>query len=64
MNDEIESIIPLPFPFDKNEKIFNRYDEDGEVIGETYSYNDFMQEIMDIYGVNKDFTCLQHKEVF
>ena len=61
MNDEIGLIILLPFPFDENEKIFNRWDEDREIIGEwvdeldeSYSYNDFMQEIMDISGLNKD----------
>lgn len=52
--DEIQPIIPSPFPFDVNDKIFSCTDDEGNIIGEPYSYNDFIQEIKDISGINEE----------
>jgi hypothetical protein len=49
---EIFSIDPLTFPFSKDDKIFNSVDEDGNIIGEKYSYNDWIKRIEDISGVS------------
>lgn len=51
---EIEKITPLPLPFDENEKIFNFTDDEGNLIGEPYSYNDWLKMITDISGVSED----------
>jgi len=55
INDEILQIIPPNTPFSLEEKIFYSCDEDGEPIGEPYSYNDFIKKIEDISGVNPEF---------
>jgi hypothetical protein len=54
MNNEILEIIPPKLPFDVNEKIFNSMDEEGNIIGESYSYNDYIKFINDISGINDD----------
>lgn len=52
---EIESLIPLPLPFDPNAKIFNCVNEEtGEVLGKPYSYNDFIDKIINISGINEE----------
>jgi hypothetical protein len=57
MDNEIQKIIPPPLPFSLDEKIFVVTDEEtGEAIGEPYSYNDFIQTIKDISGINPDLT--------
>jgi len=56
MDEEIQMMIPAPLPFSVDKKIFFITDEEtGETIGEPYSYNDFIQNIKDISGVNLDF---------
>ena len=53
--DEIQEIIPPALPFSLDKKIFQCTDpETGEIIGEKYSYNDWLQEIKNISGVNED----------
>ena len=53
--DNILRIDPIPFPFDLDDKRFHRVDEEtGEEIGEPYSYNDWLNEIRNISGVNED----------
>ncbi len=54
MNNEILSIIPPPLPFSLNEKLFQSCDDEGNPIGEKYSYNDFILEIENISGINED----------
>ena len=53
--DEILPINPIPTPFGLNDKIFHRCDEEGNEIGEPYSYNEWIQKFKDISGVNKEF---------
>jgi hypothetical protein len=56
MSDEcdIELIIPLSLPFDIDDKIFNCVDEEtGQVIGEPYSLNDWIDNIKNISGINE-----------
>lgn len=54
-NNEIEPIVPLSLPFNTNDKIFNIVNEEtDEIIGEPYSFNDFLQKIHDISGINED----------
>jgi len=50
---DIQPIIAIPLPYSVDEKIFNRTDEDGEVIGKPYSYNEWIEEIKNISGVNE-----------
>lgn len=52
--DDIEPITCTPPPFGLDDKIFYVNDEDGNQIGEPYSYNDWMKMITDISGVNRD----------
>ena len=48
-------IQPGSLPFSLDDKIFQCTDpETGDVIGEPYSYNDFMQSIEDLSGVNEE----------
>lgn len=52
--DNIIPIISLPLPFNTSDKIFSVTDENGNIIGDKYSYDDFIQEIKDISGVNPE----------
>lgn len=52
--NEIEPITPLPLPFSMDEKIFVPTDEEGNRIGENYSYNDWLKEIDNISGINEE----------
>ncbi len=58
MSDELnrlEQVMYPPLPFSDDEKIFICTDmETGEIIGEHYSYNDCIKQIIDISGVNPD----------
>lgn len=54
LSDEILQIKPPPLPFNENDKIFNCIDEEGNIIGDTYSYNDWIQKIKDISGVSEE----------
>lgn len=58
-NEELQSIILPNFPVDLDEKIFISVDEDGEEIGEPYSYNEFIDGIIDISGL--DYKLLGEK---
>ena len=53
-NDEIEPLLPLPLPFNPDAKIFNCVDEEtGEIIGEPYSYSDFLKKIDNISVIDE-----------
>ncbi len=52
--DEIIPIIPPPIPFKLDEKIFQYVDDEGNQIGEPYSYNDWIKQIEAISGVNEE----------
>lgn len=53
--NEIKKIVPSALWFDPNEKIFQMIDEETEeAIGDPYSYNDWIQSLMDISGVSED----------
>lgn len=54
MNEDILEIECTPLPFGLDEKIFHYYDDEGNIIGEPYSYNDWIQRIKDISGVNEE----------
>lgn len=55
MNDEeLEKINPPTLPYGLDEKIFHDTDEDGNTIEPPYSYNDFLERIKNISGVNSD----------
>jgi len=54
MNEEILSIIPTELPFSLDDKIFVDTDDEGNVLGLPYSYNDFLKNIEDISGVSED----------
>ncbi len=58
--DKILTITPLPFPFDEDEKIFRFTDEEGNEIGEPYSYNDWIQKIKDISGISQELLGNDH----
>jgi hypothetical protein len=51
---DIEKIKPIKLPFSEDEKIFYFADEEGNPVGEPYSYNDFLKQIKSISGVNED----------
>jgi hypothetical protein len=54
-DNPIKPIIPVALPFSPDDKIFHHTDEEtGENIGDPYSYNDFLQSIIDISGVNEE----------
>lgn len=60
MNDEIQEMTPLSLPFDPDDKIFyhsyeDEDDEEENEIGEPYSYNEWIQKIKDMSGVNEEF---------
>ncbi len=55
MNDEILPIIPPQFPYDPDAKIFMTYDEDDKLIWGPYSYNEYIEMIKSMAGVNKEF---------
>ena len=65
MNDEfdiIERIIPPPLPYGLDDKIFGNYDDEGNLLGELYSYNDAVKQIKSMSNLNSDFlsdSCLQ-----
>lgn len=53
--NEIEQIKPFSNPFDENEKIFHFFDpEREEYIGEPYSYNEALEFIKNISGLNNE----------
>lgn len=54
--NDIEPINSLEsqLPFGLDDKIFYFHDEDGNHIGEPYSYNDYLQKLKDISGVNPE----------
>jgi len=54
MKDEIQHIIPASLPFGLDDKIFSDTDEEGNIIGPDYSYNDFIERIKMISGVSED----------
>ncbi len=56
-----EMIKPPNLPFNLDEKIFNYTDEEGNIIGEPYSYNDWIQKIIDMSGVNEELLCPYNK---
>jgi len=53
-NEEIEPIRPIPLPFSLDDKIFKCVDEEGNIIGKDYSYNDWLKKLESISGVNKE----------
>ena len=52
-DEEIEGIILTRLPFSMDDKIFMCSDE-GEPIGEPYSYNEWLEMIKDISVVSED----------
>lgn len=53
--DEIENIIPPPLPFSLDAKIFKSHNEEtGEVIGDPYSYNEWVEQLKNISGISED----------
>lgn len=61
MNDILE-ITPPKFPIDLDAKVFQSHDEDGNPIGEKYSYNDFVKQIEDISGVSKELLGMPNED--
>lgn len=54
---EIKLITPPPLPFSPDDKIFCFSDDvTGEIIGEPYSYNDWIKQIEDLSGINEGLT--------
>jgi hypothetical protein len=47
-------INPPPLPFDPDKKIFFQTDDEGNVIGAPYSYNEWVQRLNDISGVDEE----------
>lgn len=54
MNDEIIPITYFHLPFSLDEKIFQCVDDEGESIGDPYSYKDCIKELKNISGVNQE----------
>lgn len=52
--EDIQPIIYIPPPFDLDDKIFYYSNENGDSIGEPYSYNEWLKIIESISGVNPD----------
>ena len=52
--DDIELIICCPSPFGPDDKIFHINDDEGNPVGEPYSYNDWVKMIESISGVNAE----------
>jgi hypothetical protein len=63
MDDEILEIFPIPLPFSVNEKIFHLCDEDGNKIGEPFSYNDWLDKFKGISGVNEELVGRKDEKV-
>jgi len=52
--DYIKKLPPPALPYNLDDKIFYRTDEEGNQIGEPYSYNDWLKMLKDISGVDKE----------
>lgn len=52
--NEILEIIPAPLPFKTSDKIFHNHDEEGNPIGDPYSFDDEIKFLNDISGVNEE----------
>lgn len=50
----IEEIIPAPLPFSLYDKIFCYTDEEGNEIGEKYSYNDWILKFHNMSGISEE----------
>lgn len=53
-NDEILEIIPCTSPFKTDEKIFFVLDEEGNISGEKYSLDEWIEIIKNISGINEE----------
>ena len=51
---EILEIISPDLPFDLDEKRFQRVDDEGNIYGEPYSYNDMILNLEAMSAVNED----------
>lgn len=51
--DDLEPITPPDLPFGLDDKIFYNNNH-GNPVGKPYSYNDFLQELENISGVNPE----------
>lgn len=58
-NALIMPISPPNPPFGDDDKIFNQTDDEGNIIGGPYSYNEFVQKLKDVSGVNEDLMGLK-----
>lgn len=54
MQDEILKITPPSLPYDLEDKIFFNIDDEGNIIGEPYSYMDSVRMLNNISGINPD----------
>lgn len=52
--DDILPITPAPLPYELDDKIFYYTDEEGNKIGDPYSYNDHIAMLNSISGVNEE----------
>lgn len=52
--EELLELPPYPFPFNPDAKDYYYVNEDGEVAGEPYSYNDLLARLKAISGVNEE----------
>lgn len=52
--DDILSITPLPLPFHPDDKIFQIVDDEGNIMGEPYSHNDWIAMVESISGINEE----------
>lgn len=53
-NDDILEITPSELPFNRDDKIFVYTDEYGNIVGDNYSYNDWINQIKNMSGINQD----------
>jgi hypothetical protein len=54
MSYDLMKIDPIPLPFNPDDKIFQCTDDEGNIIGDPYSYNDYLVMIKNISGVSKE----------
>ena len=53
--DDILPIVPQNLPYNLDDKIFYNTDDEGNIIGDKYSYNDQIKWLENISGVSKEF---------
>lgn len=54
LNKLIQAPPPLQFPYHPDDKVFKYVDEEGNEIGDPYSYNEWIEKIKSFSCVNEE----------